>query len=129
MNVGDAIQSKRAVRQFQDKPLPDEVVEAIVNAGRLSGSAKNRQPWSFVLVRERATLNQLATCGAFAGHLAGAALDVFDTEPPTDWTLAQDGRAIATPHTGGFTKESVDRAVRAAVDNLLEALREAKAEG
>ena len=61
MNVGDAIQSKRAVRQFQDKPLPDEVVAAIVNAGRLSGSAKNRQPWSFVLVRERATLNQWVT--------------------------------------------------------------------
>lgn len=81
MNVADAIQGKRAVRQFQDRPLPDDVVEAILNAGRLSGSAKNTQPWAFVVVRERAALEQLATCGAFAGHMAGAAMVVALVTP------------------------------------------------
>ena len=81
MNVSDAIRSKRAIRQFQDKALPDEVVKAIVNAGRLSGSAKNRQPWSFVVVRERAALEGLATCGEYCGHLAGAAMAVALVTP------------------------------------------------
>jgi nitroreductase len=74
--VYNAIKSRRAVRQFRDEPLPDDAVRRILNAGRLSGSAKNRQPWHFVAVRDRETLRALSTCGAYAGHLAEAALGV-----------------------------------------------------
>lgn len=74
--VYDVIRTKRAVREFRDEPLPDEVVERILNAGRLSGSAKNMQPWHFVAVRDRDTLRDLSKSGSFARHLAGAALGV-----------------------------------------------------
>jgi nitroreductase len=60
--VYNAIKSRRAVRQFRDEPLPDEAVRRILNAGRLSGSAKNRQPWHFVAVRNREMLRALSTC-------------------------------------------------------------------
>ncbi|HEC24347.1 MAG TPA: nitroreductase [Chloroflexi bacterium] len=74
--VFELIRSKRAVRRFRDEPLPESVVTLILEAGRLSGSAKNRQPWHFIAVQKRETLRELAACGAFAGHLAGAALGV-----------------------------------------------------
>lgn len=56
------------------------------------------------------------------GHVAGAALDVFDAEPPVERSHLTSDRILATPHIGGFTNESVDRAVDVAVTNLLDAL-------
>jgi nitroreductase len=46
-----AIASRREVRDYDPRPLPPEVEERILDAGRLSGSAKNRQPWRFDVVR------------------------------------------------------------------------------
>jgi nitroreductase len=48
MNVSEAIRMKRAVRQFADRPLPEEIVLAILNAGRRAQSSKNTQPWHFI---------------------------------------------------------------------------------
>ncbi len=63
-----------------------EAIRAILNAGRRSQSSKNAQPWQFVAIRDKNTLKQLSECGAYAGHLAGAALGV----------------AIISPHPAGF---------------------------
>jgi nitroreductase len=76
MNVSEAIRTKRAIRKFQDKPLPDEVVHAILNAGRRSQSSKNEQTWQFIAIRDRNILKALSECGQWAGHLTGAALGV-----------------------------------------------------
>lgn len=76
MDVLEAIRSKRATRQFADRPVPDDVIRQIVDAGRRSQSSKNDQPWTFVVVRDRETLKQLSECGQYAGHLAGAAFAV-----------------------------------------------------
>jgi len=85
MNVSDAIRLKRAVRKFQDKPLPEDVVYAILNAGRRSQSSKNTQAWKFVAFRDKSILKELSTCGEWAGHLAGAALAVAILTPePTE---------------------------------------------
>jgi len=81
MNVSDAIRLKRAVRKFQDKPLPDDVIHTILNAGRRSQSSKNEQTWQFIAIRDKSILKSLSECGTWAGHLAGAALGVAILTP------------------------------------------------
>ncbi len=66
----------RAVRQFRPDPVPPEVVNAVLDVARWSGSAGNRQPWELVLVRNRETLQALASLEGFARHLAGAPLGI-----------------------------------------------------
>jgi nitroreductase len=81
MNISDAIRLKRAVRKFQDKPLPDDLVHTILNAGRRSQSSKNGQTWQFIAIREKSILKELSQCGEWAGHIAGAALCVAILTP------------------------------------------------
>jgi nitroreductase len=98
MNVSDAIRTKRAIRKFQDKPLPDDVVHAILNAGRRSQSSKNEQAWQFIAIRDKSVLKALSQCGQWAGHLAGAALAVaiLTPEPTAKFqTMFDAGQAAA----------------------------------
>ena len=81
MNVSDAIRLKRAVRKFQEKPLPEEVIHTILNAGRRSQSSKNEQGWQFIAIRDKSILKALSECGTWAGHLAGAAFAVAILTP------------------------------------------------
>jgi nitroreductase len=69
----DLLRSLRAVRRYADRPIPDDVLLDVLDVARWTGSSKNTQPWQVVVVRDRATLADLAKCGQFAGHLAGAA--------------------------------------------------------
>ena len=98
MDVSEAIRTKRAIRKFQDKPLPDDVVKSILNAGRRSQSSKNEQGWQFIAIRDRAILKELSECGQWAGHLAGAALGVaiLTPEPTAKFqTMFDAGQAAA----------------------------------
>jgi nitroreductase len=83
MDAFRCIKTMRAVRQFTDTPIPDDVLQRILEAGRWSGSAKNTQPWNIVVVRDQRTLERLAECGQFAGHLRGAVLGVAIVVEPT----------------------------------------------
>jgi len=84
MNVSEAIRTKRAIREFQNKALPEKDVRAILNAGRRAQSSKNRQAWRFIAIQEKDTLKKLSRTGVFAGHLAGAALGVLILTPPPE---------------------------------------------
>ena len=98
MNVSEAIRTKRAIRKFQDKPLPEDVIHSILNAGRRSQSSKNEQTWQFIAIRDKSILKRLSECGTFAGHLAGAALGVAILTPdPTAkfQTMFDAGQAAA----------------------------------
>ncbi len=70
-----AIASRREVREYDGRPIADEVVRRILDAGRLSGSAGNQQPWRFVLVSGEAQAT-LADAVSEPGNVRGAALVV-----------------------------------------------------
>ncbi len=70
------IVSKRELRSFIDRPVEEPLLMQILNAGRMAGSSRNRQPWHFVVVRDRSRLRELAAFGRFAQHVATAAAAV-----------------------------------------------------
>lgn len=71
-----AIASKRDTRAYADRPIPAEVVDRILDAGRLAGSARNRQPWRFLIVEDVALREALAGTVYEPGNIRGAALVV-----------------------------------------------------
>jgi nitroreductase len=71
-----AIASRREVREYDDRALPDDVVRRILDAGRLSGSAQNRQAWRFVVVESADKRARLADAVYAPGNVQGAALVV-----------------------------------------------------
>jgi nitroreductase len=71
-----AIASRRDERRYTAETLPPEVVEQILDAGRLAGSASNRQPWTFVVVEGRERIERLAAGVFVPENVRSAALVV-----------------------------------------------------
>lgn len=76
MDTWLAIASKRDIKRYSDEPIPPEVVTRILDAGRLSGSAKNRQPWTFTVVEDPALQDRLAETIYAPENARGATLVV-----------------------------------------------------
>jgi nitroreductase len=59
MQTWEAIESRRNVRSFADRPVPAAELDQILEAGRRSPSSQNWQPWDFILVTDRQQLRDL----------------------------------------------------------------------
>lgn len=71
-----AMREMRVVRRYAARPVPDHVLDDVLEVARWTGTSKNTQPWHLVVVRDRATLQRLSKLGQFASHLAGADLAI-----------------------------------------------------
>ena len=71
--VFEAVRTLLAVREYDDRPIPDDVLGRIVEAGRLSPSGMNVQPWHFVVVRDRQALQELGGLVRTGPYTADAA--------------------------------------------------------
>jgi nitroreductase len=84
MDTYQTILSLRSVRQFDlSRPIDEAALHRILQAGRMSGSSRDSQPWWFIVIRERERLQAVAQTGNYAQHIAGAALAiaiVFDPQ-------------------------------------------------
>ena len=71
-----AVASKREVRGDSDRPVPDAAVRRILEAGRIAGSSRNRQPWRFLVVGDPGVRERVAEAVFAPGNVRGAALVV-----------------------------------------------------
>lgn len=90
METWDAIRSRRNVRQFEDRPIPAEELDRILEAGRRAPSSRNWQPWDFVVVTDRAQLGELAQVWQGAWHVAGSAATIALVAPLPEDDLHRD---------------------------------------
>jgi nitroreductase len=86
MEAWDAIRARRNVRQYKPDPVSEEDLNRIAEAGWRAPSASNRQAWDFVIVTDKAQLQELSTVWRGAGHIAGAAAAIAFVlpEPPDE---------------------------------------------
>jgi nitroreductase len=70
--VFEVVRTVMAVREYEDRQIPDDVLRRIVEAGRLTASSANRQPWHFVVVRDRDSLRELGGMVRSGPYIAGA---------------------------------------------------------
>ena len=79
METFDAIRTVLAVRRFKDTPIPEPIIRQIVEAGRLTASGGNNQPWHFIVVRDKETLRQLGQLARTGPYISQAPLAIVVT--------------------------------------------------
>lgn len=86
-----------AVREYQDRPIPDDVLRRIVESAHLTASAANRQEWHFILVTDRDRLRKLGSLVRTGPYTANAAAAVIVAYEKGSRSGVSDGsRAIQT---------------------------------
>jgi len=93
MEFFEVVRSRASVRSFEAVEVPEEDLRRIVDAGRRAPSGLNRQPWEFIIIRDRGMLKQL---GRIQGCIAeaSAAVAVVVDDSTTDWWREDSAAAI-----------------------------------
>ena len=90
----DAIRTVLAVRRFKDTPVPEPIVRQIVEAGRLTASGGNSQPWHFIVVRDKETLRQLGQLARTGPYISQAPLAIVVVMDRSPLAVSDGSRAI-----------------------------------
>jgi nitroreductase len=92
MDALEAIRKRRSVRKYTGDPIPRRDLETIVDAGRLAATGGNRQPWDFIIVTERETIDQLKVAAQWMEKAAAIVAVVMD--PSSRWWVEDGSAAI-----------------------------------
>ena len=96
MEVFEAARTALAVRSFQDKAVPQESIDRIVEAAHLTASSHNGQPWHFIVIQNRDTLRKLGEAVRSGPYTAQASLAVVVVLERTPFAVSDGSRAIQT---------------------------------
>jgi nitroreductase len=94
MDVFETVRTALAVRKYQAKPIPADVVQRIVQAGWLTGSSKNGQPWHFIVVQDPGTLHKLGELVRTGPYVAQAPLAIVVAVEESAFSVSDASRAI-----------------------------------
>ncbi len=94
METFEAIRTVLAVRRFKETPIPEPIVRQIVEAGHLTASSMNGQPWHFLIVQDRETLRQLGSLAPTGPYIAQAPLAIIVAMEQSPYALSDASRAI-----------------------------------
>jgi len=113
-----AIASKRDERRYAERPVPEEVVQRILDAGRLSGNSQNKQIWRFVVVEDPARRERLADAVYAPANVRGAALVIGITGRPYDTGRCSQNMMLAAWNEGVVSCPNSVRDAAAAAEAL-----------
>jgi nitroreductase len=94
VDVFEGIRTLLAVRRYLDRPVPETAVRKILEAGRLTGSAMNLQPWHFIVVQDRETLTRLGALARSGPYIAQAPLAIVVAVEKSGYAVSDASRAI-----------------------------------
>ncbi len=100
MNSKEVLQlmkDRRSIRKFKPDPIEDEKMEQILEAARWCQSASNRQPWRFIVIKNKDTISRLKSAAKFGGFVADAPVVIAiiaDKKLSPNWYL-QDTSMVA----------------------------------
>jgi nitroreductase len=94
--VFETVRTLMAVREYDGRPIPDDVLRRIVEAGHLTASASNIQPWHFVLVKKPEHLRKIGSLvrtGPYIANAAAAVIVAYEKNAGK-WGLSDGSRAV-----------------------------------
>ena len=94
MEVFEAVRTVLAVRNYQDKPVPPDVVRRIVEVGQLTASSMNGQPWHFIVIENRDTLRRMGELARTGPYVGQAPLAVVVAIDKTKFAVSDASRAV-----------------------------------
>ena len=115
MDFYQVIQSRRSIRTYKPNPIPDEVLQRILEAGRIAPSAKNIQPWKFIIVKDEQIRQQLVPacrnqtfigqapvviCAVALEKIAWGNMGGYWSSYPVDLAIALDHMILAATNEG-----------------------------
>jgi nitroreductase len=113
MELKDAILQRKSIRSYENKPVPEDKLNVVLEAARMAPSGANRQPWKFIVVRDNEKRKQLSAASGGQGHVAEAPVVIaaVGTMPenmmvcdvpgyPVDLSIAVDHMTLAAVDEG-----------------------------
>lgn len=95
MDVFRCILERRSIRSYEERQIPEEVLKRILEASRWAPSASNRQPWEFIIIRDRRLLEEISTHAIYGSFISRAPIAIaVVTNPATKWYVIDGSGAV-----------------------------------